>query len=176
MAPPLRLCGVQRRARPLAFRIGSPISWSMVLLIPTPPQSAAFTRGFSHSDPACQRYRQTCPPTFASRGGVRGHLRRLTDSGRPRACRGPGGRWRGTTREHSTERSPTLDRAPPPTTHRTTKHRQKIEQESYEPRQIWTQRRRLKCSNLPQYTSKTFQHNVGSHSKTEHLRHPQQVS
>ena len=45
-----------------------------------------------------------------------------------------------------------------------------------QPQQIWTQRRRLKCSNLPQYTSKTFQHNVGSHSKTEHLRHPQQVS
>ncbi|KAH9986603.1 hypothetical protein BJV77DRAFT_1028671, partial [Russula vinacea] len=63
MAPPLRLCGVQRRARPLAFRIGSPISWSTVLLIPTPPQSAAFARGFSHSDPACQRYRRTCPPT-----------------------------------------------------------------------------------------------------------------
>ena len=133
MAPPLKLCGVQRRARPLAFRIGSPISWSTVLLIPTPPQRAAFARGFSHSDPACQRYRRTCPPTFASRGGVRGHSRRLTDSGRPRACRGPGGRWRGTTREHSTERSPTLDRAPPPTTHRTTKHRQKIEQESYDP-------------------------------------------
>ncbi|KAH9989232.1 hypothetical protein BJV77DRAFT_1018483 [Russula vinacea] len=119
MAPPLRLCGVQRCARPLAFR-GSPISWST---------------GTAHSDPSpdVSAISTDMPADFRVRGGVRGHSRRLTDSGRPRACRGPGGRWRGTTREHSTERSPTLDRAPPPTTHRTTKHRQKIEQESYDP-------------------------------------------
>ena len=45
-----------------------------------------------------------------------------------------------------------------------------------QPQQIWMQWRHLKCSNHPQYTSKTFQHNVGSHSKTELLGHPQQVS